>query len=309
MTRFTPHTTDFSLFLLDKSVPRHGKNPQAERDEPGLYPPVWRLPQPLPHAHQDHEINIVTGGTCRYIWSQDGKTNITTVSVGEMFIIPGGVEHIVEVDRFATVRGVWIHPGIVAALPAPATGAISRLRNFDQPLPPRLVASVAQNTLLQELFEQAQAEHARSNDPLQTETLRVLGRLAAISFVRLMISANTPLTYAGQSPAEARVGAVRAFVDRNYLERLSLARMADMACLSASQFSLLFRQQTGESPKAYLLVCRLNHVATMLASSDLPISQIAWNTGFADLAGFNHRFKTYTGSTPGAYRKKHQKER
>ncbi len=308
MTRFTPYTTAFSLFLLDKDTPRLRDAPRTVRDEPESYPPVWRLPQPHPHSHEDHEINIVTGGTCRYVWSEQGETRTTAVSVGEMFIIPGGVDHIVEVDRYATVRGLWIHPEIVSSLACPTRDETIRLRNVDAPLPPRRVASVAQNAVLQEIFEQAQSEYARTGDPLQTETLRTLGRLAAISLVRLM-TPQRKFVVSCQSPAEARVAAVRAFVDRNYLQEISLAQMADRASLALSQFSLLFRRLTGESPKAYLLARRLNHVATLLANSDLPVSHIVWNAGFHHLAGFNHAFKNHFGVAPGEYRKKHQKER
>ncbi len=309
MTRFTPHTTNFSLFLLDKNTPRYRNDPRAERDEPDRQPPVWRLPQPLPHAHQEHEINIVTTGTCRYVWTHKGQTHITPVSVGEMFLIPGGVEHIVEVDRFATVRGLWIHPDVVSPLPGRAMPDVTALQSFDAPLPPRLVVSEAQNAVSQEIFEQAQAEYARADDPWQIETLRVLGRLAAILFARLLLSPQKTAPLAGRSPGEVRVSVVKAFLDRNYMSDIPLGEMADMACLSSSQFSLLFRKQTGQSPKAYLLNRRLNHVATLLTNSDLSISQIAWNSGFGHLANFNHLFKTHFGLSPGEYRKKDQKER
>lgn len=40
----------------------------------------------------------------------------------------------------------------------------------------------------------------------------------------------------------------------------------------------------------------------MVTSTDLPISQVAWKTGYADLASFDHAFRRWTGHTPSAFR-------
>ena len=304
MTRFTPLSTGFSLFVISRNRRQFEAQPEAVCDEPHVLPPVWRRPQPAAHAHQDHEINIITGGTCRYVWETGGETQTATVSVGNLFLVPGGVRHIIQVDDYATVCGLWIHPQIIAAVPQSS----ETLHDFRQPLAPRLMASANQSTALGELFEQTQLEYARSRDAWQTEAVRAIGRLAAIAFVRLMTD-TSPSLCGAESAAGARVAAVRSYMDRNYAADITLDDLAQKASLSLSQFCLLFRKATGTSPKAYLHQQQLNQVATLLLESDLPISHIAWNAGFEELSGFNPLFKSHFGVSPGAYRRKHQNNR
>ncbi|MDR9825808.1 AraC family transcriptional regulator [Vibrio sp. FNV 38] len=51
---------------------------------------------------------------------------------------------------------------------------------------------------------------------------------------------------------------------------------------------------------------RKAHAVELLTTSGLPISDIAWESGYCDLSNFNRAFKTWTGSTPSLFRRNHQ---
>ena len=298
MHRFTPGDTGFSLFLLDKNRRQDAEGLHDDWDSPV---PCWRTPQPIPHAHEDHEINLVVSGAARYVW--DGEQQ-TLVSVGQMFVIPGGVSHIVEVDNHAVVRGLWLHPTLFRPLAAghPPAG---RLTEADGSLPPRLAGDAGLFQTLLELFGQSQSEYARSDD-LRTESLRAIGRSSAIALLRLMQSqARTH----EDAPSLRRVQSVKSWMDRNYLEEIRLPALARMASLSPSQFSEIFHQAVGTSPMAYLTQRRVNQAQDLLATTDLTVTSIAGMTGFDHLSNFNHLFKAHVGLTPSAYRKKHENDR
>lgn len=48
---------------------------------------------------------------------------------------------------------------------------------------------------------------------------------------------------------------------------------------------------------------RKKRAMQMLTSTHAPISEIAWQTGYADLASFNHAFRRWTGRSPRSYRR------
>ncbi|MGR5117469.1 helix-turn-helix domain-containing protein [Vibrio astriarenae] len=51
---------------------------------------------------------------------------------------------------------------------------------------------------------------------------------------------------------------------------------------------------------------RKEHATQLLATSTLPTSDVAWESGYSDLSNFNRAFKTWTGMTPSMYRKQHR---
>lgn len=85
-----------------------------------------------------------------------------------------------------------------------------------------------------------------------------------------------------------------------YLKLPELARRLHM---SQSSLSHLFKQQTGVSPRQYLLNHRLELALGMLNDSHADIDEIAANTGFIDRYHFSHMFKRQYGISPGAMRK------
>jgi AraC family transcriptional regulator len=85
-------------------------------------------------------------------------------------------------------------------------------------------------------------------------------------------------------------------------ERLRLSALAREAAMSPYHFLRTFRQVTGMTPHQYVLHTRLHRAAQRLRASVDPVSTIAFEAGFNDLATFNRRFRRLIGMTPSAFR-------
>jgi AraC-like DNA-binding protein len=79
-----------------------------------------------------------------------------------------------------------------------------------------------------------------------------------------------------------------------------LARMGGM---SVNAYARLFKEQTGYSPRKYLLRMRTEKACNLLHHSDLSIDQIASACGFSDRYYFTRIFTRTMRVPPGVYRK------
>jgi AraC-like DNA-binding protein len=95
------------------------------------------------------------------------------------------------------------------------------------------------------------------------------------------------------------------YIEEHYPEEIRLENLADQAYLSPEYFSKVFKQLTAQTPIEFVNTQRLDKAKHLLTTSTLPITDIAFRTGFHDLNYFSRRFKKNTGLTPGKYRKKH----
>jgi len=94
-----------------------------------------------------------------------------------------------------------------------------------------------------------------------------------------------------------------AYLVHNLHATLTLAGMAAHAGLSESQFSHLFKQQTGHSPLAYFIHLKMQHACSLLAMTDLSIKEIAQEVGYEDVYYFSRLFKKTVGSAPRTFRR------
>ena len=83
----------------------------------------------------------------------------------------------------------------------------------------------------------------------------------------------------------------------------SLHRMAKAAGLSPYHFLRTFEAVTGITPHQYLLRSRLRNAATVIASEEKKILDVALDCGFGDVSNFNRAFKRELGMSPREWRK------
>lgn len=109
-------------------------------------------------------------------------------------------------------------------------------------------------------------------------------------------------TDAGNALSAMQLRRVLLFVEQNLDDDLSLATLAAVAGLSASHFARRFKAALGEAPHRYVLARRVNGAKRLLLESDLPLAEIAAETGFSSQAHLTGIFGRTVGMTPGAYR-------
>jgi transcriptional regulator GlxA family with amidase domain len=81
-----------------------------------------------------------------------------------------------------------------------------------------------------------------------------------------------------------------------------IGRLARVSAVSEAHFARSFRQAFGVPPHRYLLTRRIERATTLLRDTDLPITEIAFQTGWESLGTFGRTFRDITGENPSAIR-------
>jgi transcriptional regulator GlxA family with amidase domain len=79
-------------------------------------------------------------------------------------------------------------------------------------------------------------------------------------------------------------------------------RLARVSAVSAAHFARSFKEAFGVPPHRYLLTRRIERATALLRETDLPITDIAFQTGWNSLGTFGRIFRDVTGESPSAVR-------
>ena len=87
-------------------------------------------------------------------------------------------------------------------------------------------------------------------------------------------------------------------------EEWPVQRLAEVSHVSEAHFARSFKEAFGVPPHRYLLTRRIEKATTLLRDSELPITDIAFQTGWKSLGTFGRIFRDITGEAPGAMRRR-----
>jgi AraC family transcriptional regulator, exoenzyme S synthesis regulatory protein ExsA len=119
----------------------------------------------------------------------------------------------------------------------------------------------------------------------------------------LLGRSNPDLSAYLRSIAASGGPAIPAIMETNFHHNLSIDEFARMCNRSVSSFKREFQKHYATSPGKWLLKRRLQHSATLLQSTSMSVTEIAFNSGFEDLSHFSRVFKEKYGRSPSLYRK------
>jgi AraC family L-rhamnose operon regulatory protein RhaS len=94
------------------------------------------------------------------------------------------------------------------------------------------------------------------------------------------------------------------FLDERYAEPIRLGDLAQRLGLSSDRLTDLFQNAMGRTPRDYLRHVRIERAKSLLATTDLPASEVGDRVGMSDPPYFSRAFLRATGETPIGYRRR-----
>ena len=93
------------------------------------------------------------------------------------------------------------------------------------------------------------------------------------------------------------------YIESHYHNAITLKDIMRAVALSHSSLTQLFKKELGMTPIKFVWYYRIVVAERMLASSDLPIQDIASKCGFQTAQHFSRKFEESCGCTPTVFRK------
>lgn len=241
-----------------------------------------------PHRHKVWELYLQVNGTTQ--WLSDGQ--VYDLEPSHFFAVPPGVEHC-QSSLPPTTHHIYF-----AALDVKRAGS-----EF-----PRIDLSWADGTGCIHIPDAyslmapfAQLARELTNDLPQPE----LGVLLSVEHLLLEVSrvlgpGGRGRALSSRHPAVSRACQV---LEQHPEMPWTLGRLASEVGLSPNYFAQLFSEEVGCPPHRYLADQRIRRAKDVLARTDVPITDLAYELGFSSSQHFARVFKAHTGCSARVYRK------
>ena len=92
------------------------------------------------------------------------------------------------------------------------------------------------------------------------------------------------------------------YVQKNFAEKITLEEVSNVASMTTVSFNRFIKKRTGQTFVNYINDIRIGYAARWLVEKDLSVSEIAFKSGFNNIANFNRSFKSIKKCTPSQYR-------
>lgn len=92
-------------------------------------------------------------------------------------------------------------------------------------------------------------------------------------------------------------------IEKNFMEKLSLAELARKCCYSLAYVSKRLKEETGMTFQAYLQRMRIRESCRLLANTSKKVAEISGLVGYSDAKFFNQLFKKQMGMTPREFKR------
>lgn len=103
--------------------------------------------------------------------------------------------------------------------------------------------------------------------------------------------------------AQTTIQSAWTYILANFKHDIHLTDLAKQLGMSEWATSRFFKKHSGNSFTDYVTTLRLGYACKLLAESSMPVTDICFEIGYANVSNFNRTFRSRRGMTPLAYRR------
>lgn len=155
-----------------------------------------------------------------------------------------------------------------------------------------------------EIFEKLNEIYYLSRTPDELTNLAIHHRF--IEFLSLIYQYKDKNVYMDKEDIgsiDNKIYSITAYIHSRYTEDLSLASLAKEFYISSYYLSHQFKRVTGFTLTDYISMTRVRNAQTLLLTTDVPITEIALQSGFKSFSQFNRAFNKFLQMSPSKFRK------
>ncbi|HYF63797.1 MAG TPA: AraC family transcriptional regulator [Herpetosiphonaceae bacterium] len=241
-----------------------------------------------PHTHEGYAIGVIEQGAETFAYRREQHV----AAAGSVVVIEPGEMH---TGQSLTPHG-WSYRMLYP--PAPllqqaAVAAFGQERGL-----PSFAAAVLADPHVAGLIRRL---HLALEDPA-TSTLERESR-SLWTFTHLVSRhAERQAALRPLKPEPAYVERIRRYLDEHFADSPTLEDLASLVHVSPFHLLRVFRESVGMPPHAYLNQVRVRQAQGLIVG-DMPLAEVALQTGFADQSHLSRQFCRIVGVPPGRYRR------
>ncbi len=257
----------------------------------GLYEGEWW--RNYLHVHSFYEICYVFAGHGTFIINNQQYT----VTEGDLFIAhPHCYHEIISSEESPLSIYFWSYTLSINDVNTDTTQLLDAFANSSEFISQRLSQIPVIIDLLIDEVRRREAGYIQSLEALTTKLLLETARSVT------NVTANTDLENDIQSTV---VREVIQYLKDNYAQPIRIRDIATQVHMSERHVSRLFLKATNKTIKTYLTDLRLDKACNLLLQMNVPITEVAEQTGYPDMRYFSTLFRRQFGITPSAFRHQH----
>ncbi len=247
------------------------------------------------HFHSAVEVIINLKGKIR-VWAEEEEW---LLHEGELILIPAGIRHGFQMEPDSERELLLYEPNGVFTL--------KDFSSFRQMMakPLALLQDHPCREAVRDIFFEIIDIHRSGTLMRNMRNYSLLLKAYAILGENYLATMATPAEInmlQRQMSGEDAFNRALDYLNKNYMDDVTLDSLSSYAGFSRYTLSRMFRQHTGVTFTQYLSHRRVAMAMELLASTKMPVTQVALQCGFNSIATFNRVFREVRGCTPTQYR-------
>jgi len=241
-----------------------------------------------------HVVTLFLRGSVNLYQHRSGRSWHKTMHAGDIIVAPAGAPRILrhkeETEAVKVLLALSFVDTILETIAPERVGEIELLDYFG-------TRDSHIEELVRRLFAELRADALGSRlcaESLATEL--------AVHLIRNYSTAGRAAASPFTMFPRYKLQRVTDYIQDNLKEELTLERMSQTLSMSPYHFAHAFKQAVGLAPHRYVVKCRIDRAKSLLRDTDLSVTEIAHQVGFANQSHFSVAFHKLTGQTPRRYR-------